>query len=88
MPGLRFGTLTRKRRRGGAAICAPIAPYAASRREFRESVEAVGGFVEICVSTRLETCEARDRKGLYAKARAGPCGSQGAGACGASGQGS
>ncbi len=58
-------------RSGGAAICAPIAPYAASRREFRESVEAAGGFVEIHVSTPLDTCEARDRKGLYAKARAG-----------------
>ena len=30
-----------------------------------------GGFVEVHVSTPLETCEARDRKGLYAKARAG-----------------
>ena len=34
-------------------------------------MEAVGGFVEVYVSTPLETCEARDRKGLYAKARAG-----------------
>ena len=33
--------------------------------------EAVGGFVEVHVATTLETCEARDRKGLYAKARAG-----------------
>ena len=56
---------------GGIAVCAPIAPYAASRRELRESVEAVGGFVEVYVSTPLATCEARDRKGLYAKARAG-----------------
>ena len=58
-------------RNGGIAICAPIAPYAASRRELREAIEAVGGFVEVHVSTSLETCEARDRKGLYAKARAG-----------------
>ena len=58
-------------RNGGVAICAPIAPYATSRRELRETVEAVGGFVEVHVSTPLETCEARDRKGLYAKARAG-----------------
>ena len=56
---------------GGIAVCAPIAPYAASRRELRESVEAVGGFAEVYVSTPLATCEARDRKGLYAKARAG-----------------
>ena len=58
-------------RHGGIAICAPIAPYAAARRELRESVEAAGGFVEVYVSTPLETCEARGRKGLYAKARAG-----------------
>ena len=58
-------------RNGGIAICAPIAPYAATRRELRETIEAVGGFVEVYVSTPLETCEARDRKGLYARARAG-----------------
>jgi sulfate adenylyltransferase len=34
-------------------------------------VEAQGGFVEVYVETPLETCEQRDRKGLYAKARAG-----------------
>ena len=34
-------------------------------------IEAVGGFIEIHVSTSLEVCEKRDRKGLYAKARAG-----------------
>ena len=56
---------------GGVAICAPIAPYAATRRQVREMVEASGGFVEIHVATPLEVCEARDRKGLYAKARAG-----------------
>jgi sulfate adenylyltransferase len=37
----------------------------------RELVEADGGFVEIYVSTPIEVCEKRDRKGLYAKARAG-----------------
>jgi sulfate adenylyltransferase len=34
-------------------------------------IEPVGGFVEIHVSTPLEICEERDRKGLYALARAG-----------------
>ena len=58
-------------RHGGIGICAVIAPHAAARRELRESVEAAGGFVEVYVSTPLETCEARDPKGLYAKARAG-----------------
>lgn len=56
---------------GGIAICAPIAPYSAVRREVRELVEAHGGFIEIHVATPIEECERRDRKGLYAKARAG-----------------
>ncbi|HEU4617294.1 MAG TPA: bifunctional sulfate adenylyltransferase/adenylylsulfate kinase [Gammaproteobacteria bacterium] len=56
---------------GGIAICAPIAPYAETRRRVREMVEPLGGFLEIHVATPLEVCEARDRKGLYAKARAG-----------------
>ncbi|GBD44543.1 putative bifunctional SAT/APS kinase [bacterium HR40] len=56
---------------GGIAICAPIAPYAATRRKVREMIEPHGGFVEVYVATPLEVCEARDRKGLYAKARAG-----------------
>jgi sulfate adenylyltransferase len=56
---------------GGIAICAPIAPYTATRRLVREMNEAVGGFVEVHVATSVEVCESRDRKGLYAKARAG-----------------
>ena len=56
---------------GGVAICAPIAPYAGTRRDVREMVEAHGAMVEIHVCTPLEVCEARDRKGLYAKARKG-----------------
>jgi sulfate adenylyltransferase len=56
---------------GGIAICAPIAPYDAVRKQVRELVEPVGGFVLVHVATPLETCEQRDRKGLYAKARAG-----------------
>ncbi len=56
---------------GGIAICAPIAPYTATRRIVREMNEAFGGFVEVHVATSVEVCEQRDRKGLYAKARAG-----------------
>ena len=56
---------------GGIAICAPIAPYQAVRKHVRELIEPVGGFVLVYVSTPLEVCEQRDRKGLYAKARAG-----------------
>jgi len=56
---------------GGIAICAPIAPYDQVRKEVRAMVEAGGGFILVHLSTSLEVCEARDRKGLYAKARAG-----------------
>jgi sulfate adenylyltransferase len=56
---------------GGIALCAPIAPYDATRREVRSMVEPVGGFLLVHVATSLDVCESRDRKGLYAKARAG-----------------
>jgi len=56
---------------GGVAICAPIAPYAETRRAVRDLIEQHGAFIEIHVSTPLEVCESRDRKGLYAKARQG-----------------
>ena len=56
---------------GGIAICAPIAPYTATRRAFREMVEQYGAFVEVHVATSLEECERRDRKGLYKLAREG-----------------
>jgi sulfate adenylyltransferase len=56
---------------GGIAICAPIAPYQNIRQQVRESIEAIGGYIEIHISTPIEECERRDRKGLYAKARAG-----------------
>ncbi len=58
-------------RAGGIAICAPIAPYDQLRRDVRAMVDEAGTFVLVHVSTPLEVCEARDRKGLYAKARAG-----------------
>ncbi len=58
-------------RHGGIAICAPIAPYAAARARAREMVSEAGDFLLIYVATPVEVCEARDRKGLYAKARAG-----------------
>ncbi len=56
---------------GGIAICAPIAPYAATRRLVRDMISPLGGFLETHVSTAIEICEERDRKGLYAMARAG-----------------
>jgi len=56
---------------GGIAVCAPIAPYTATRETVRQMIENEGVFVEIHVSTPIEVCEARDRKGLYAMAREG-----------------
>jgi sulfate adenylyltransferase len=56
---------------GGIAICAPIAPYATTRRAVREDIEAFGAFIEVHVATSLEECERRDRKGLYRLAREG-----------------
>jgi len=56
---------------GGIAVCAPIAPYDRIRKEVREMIEPVGGFVLVHVATPVEVCEQRDRKGMYAKARAG-----------------
>ena len=56
---------------GGVAICAPIAPYDRTRKDVRAMVSQAGGFILVHVATPLDVCEARDRKGLYAKARAG-----------------
>ncbi|MFZ7092510.1 bifunctional sulfate adenylyltransferase/adenylylsulfate kinase [Primorskyibacter sp. 2E233] len=56
---------------GGIAICAPIAPYATTRRAVREDIEQFGAFIEVHVATSIEECERRDRKGLYKLAREG-----------------
>ncbi len=58
-------------RHGGIAICAPIAPYAQARARVRSMAREVGDFLLVHVATPVQVCEARDRKGLYAKARAG-----------------
>ena len=57
-------------RHGGVVVCAAVSPYRATRDEVRGMV---GGaqFVEVFVDTPLVVCEARDAKGLYAKARRG-----------------
>jgi adenylylsulfate kinase len=47
-----------------------ISPYRADRDKVR-AIMGQGGFLEIYVNASLETCEARDPKGLYKKARAG-----------------
>ncbi len=51
-------------------ITAAISPYAATRDAARELI-GDDKFIEIHVATSLEDCEARDTKGLYAKARSG-----------------
>ncbi|MCH8328375.1 MAG: bifunctional sulfate adenylyltransferase/adenylylsulfate kinase, partial [Candidatus Marinimicrobia bacterium] len=56
---------------GGIAVCAPIAPYTVDRQFNRDLISALGGYIEVHVSTPLSVCEARDVKGLYAKARQG-----------------
>ncbi len=56
---------------GGIAVCAPIAPYEATRKAVRQMIEPFGGFILVHAATSIEVCEERDRKGLYAKARAG-----------------
>eukprot|EP01110_Echinostelium_bisporum_P013797 TRINITY_DN994_c1_g1_i7.p1 TRINITY_DN994_c1_g1~~TRINITY_DN994_c1_g1_i7.p1 ORF type:complete len:590 (-),score=227.97 TRINITY_DN994_c1_g1_i7:364-2133(-) len=55
----------------GAAICAPIAPYDSSRQTVRSLIDQYGGYIQVYVSTSIEVCEQRDKKGLYAKARSG-----------------
>jgi adenylylsulfate kinase len=51
-------------------ITAFISPYRADRARARE-IQAEGDFLEVFVDCPLEACEARDPKGLYAKARRG-----------------
>ncbi|MFZ0062084.1 MAG: bifunctional sulfate adenylyltransferase/adenylylsulfate kinase [Pyrinomonadaceae bacterium] len=57
-------------RHGGAVICAAVSPYRATRSECRSMV-GNDRFIEVFVDTPLEVCEARDPKGMYARARAG-----------------
>jgi sulfate adenylyltransferase len=57
---------------GGIAVAAPIAPLASGRAAARAMIEKDDGvFLLVFVDTPLEVCEARDPKGLYAKARTG-----------------
>lgn len=51
-------------------ITAAISPYRETRDAARELI-GDDKFIEIHVATSLEACEARDTKGLYAKARSG-----------------
>ena len=55
---------------GLIVLTAFVSPYVADRDGVR-ALHPAGAFVEVFVDTPLEVCEARDVKGLYAKARAG-----------------
>jgi len=57
-------------RHNGTVVCAAISPY----RNTRNAACAMVGadrFIEVFVDTPIEVCEARDVKGLYARARRG-----------------
>jgi sulfate adenylyltransferase len=56
---------------GGIAVAALIAPFAARRQAARAMVRPPSVFLLVHVSTPLAVCEARDPKGLYARARSG-----------------
>jgi bifunctional enzyme CysN/CysC len=57
---------------GVVALVPVISPYRADRDRARAIHDEAGlRFVEVWVDTPLDVCEARDPKGLYAKARAG-----------------
>jgi sulfate adenylyltransferase len=57
-------------RHGGAAICAAVSPYRATRDEVRNMV-GPERFIEVFVDTPLEVCQQRDPKGVYSQARRG-----------------
>lgn len=55
---------------GLVALCAFVSPYRADRERVRAAM-LPGDFVEVHVKASLETCRARDPKGLYQKADRG-----------------
>jgi adenylyl-sulfate kinase len=58
---------------GQIAVCALISPYRSTRARVRSLVGA-DRFIEVHVNAALAVCEARDPKGLYARARRGEVG--------------
>jgi len=55
-------------RNGVGVVAAFISPYRAAREKLRADIV---NFIEVHIDASLETCMARDVKGLYAKALAG-----------------
>jgi adenylylsulfate kinase len=62
---------SRLTRHGAAVLVSAISPYEDTRRKARSMVEEFGPFIEVYVEASVETCAARDVKGLYEKAFAG-----------------
>ena len=54
-----------------SGVTVVISPLIALMRDQVRALHPEGAFTEVFVDTPLEVCEARDVKGLYAKARAG-----------------
>ncbi len=69
----RLGEVARLMADAGLVVLVPvISPYRSDRAAVRARHEAAGlDFVEVFVDTPLADCEARDPKGLYARARSG-----------------
>ena len=55
---------------GALVLCAFVSPYQADRDRVRALVPA-DRFLEVFVKADVETCRARDTKGLYARAGSG-----------------
>jgi len=55
---------------GSLALCAFVSPYRADRARVRDILPA-GRFVEVFVKASADVCQARDPKGLYARASRG-----------------
>jgi adenylylsulfate kinase len=58
-------------RQGIVVLVAATAPKREHRERARGALVDAGAFVEVWVKTPLSVCEARDPKGLYARARRG-----------------
>jgi bifunctional enzyme CysN/CysC len=57
---------------GVVALVSLVSPYREARHKARQVHEQAGlRFIEVFMDTPLEVCEARDPKGMYARARAG-----------------
>lgn len=56
---------------GQVVIVSLVSPYRDARKRAREVVSTAGEFIEVHADSPIDTCVARDPKGLYARALAG-----------------